>query len=73
MGNGAARAGLLGIAAVLLTAVLWGTTGTAATSAPGVGPPAIGAAALGASPVLGVEIDPEAVAVAQENVENNGC
>ena len=34
---------------------------------------AIGAAALGASPVLGVEIDPEAVAVAQENVEKNGC
>lgn len=34
---------------------------------------AIGAAALGASPVLGVEIDPEAVAVARENVEKNGC
>lgn len=34
---------------------------------------AIGAAALGADPVLGVEIDPEAVRVAQENVEKNGC
>ena len=52
MGNGAARAGLLGIAAVLLTAVLWGTTGTAATFAPGVGPLAIGAAALGIGGLL---------------------
>lgn len=33
---------------------------------------AIGAAALGANPVLGVEIDPEAVAVAKENVNKNG-
>ena len=37
----------LGVAAILLTAVLWGTTGTAATFAPGAGPLAIGAAALG--------------------------
>lgn len=36
-----------GVAAVLTTAVLWGTTGTAATFAPGAGPLAIGAAALG--------------------------
>ncbi len=34
---------------------------------------AIGAAALGARPVLGVEIDPEAVIVAKENVKKNGC
>lgn len=34
---------------------------------------AIGAAALGAAPVLGVEIDPEAVQIAKENVEKNNC
>lgn len=34
---------------------------------------AIGAAALGACPVLGVEIDPEAVRIAVENVADNGC
>lgn len=34
---------------------------------------AVGAAALGADPVLGVEIDPEAVCVARENVEKNNC
>ena len=33
---------------------------------------AIGAALLGASEVTGVEIDPDAVAVAKENVEKNG-
>ena len=41
-----------GILAVLVTAVLWGTTGTAATFAPGVGPLAIGAAALGIGGLL---------------------
>lgn len=35
-----------GIGAVLIAAMLWGTTGTAATFAPDVGPLAIGAAAL---------------------------
>src|SRR5699024_4370093 len=38
---------LLGILAVLGAAALWGTTGTAATFAPDVGPLAMGAAALG--------------------------
>ncbi len=42
--SGGYRAGVL---AITLTAVLWGTTGTAATFAPDVGPLAIGAAALG--------------------------
>lgn len=42
----------LGVAAILLTAVLWGTTGTAATFAPGAGPLAIGAAALGVGGLL---------------------
>ncbi|PYY47001.1 EamA/RhaT family transporter [Curtobacterium sp. MCBD17_023] len=43
------RAGLL---AVTVTALLWGTTGTAATFAPDVGPLAIGAAALGVGGIL---------------------
>ncbi|MEX5293976.1 EamA family transporter [Kocuria sp. CPCC 205268] len=41
-----------GVAAILLTAVLWGTTGTAATFAPGAGPLAIGSAALGVGGLL---------------------
>jgi drug/metabolite transporter, DME family len=41
-----------GIAAVLVTSVLWGTTGTAATFAPEAGPLAIGAAALGIGGLL---------------------
>lgn len=46
------RGRALGVIAVLTTAVLWGTTGTAATFAPEVGPLAIGAAALGIGGVL---------------------
>lgn len=42
----------LGLLAVVVTAVLWGTTGTAATFAPDVGPLAIGAAALGIGGLL---------------------
>lgn len=41
-----------GTLAVLAAAVLWGTTGTAATFAPGVGPLAIGAAAMGLGGLL---------------------
>ena len=41
-----------GIVAVLVTAFLWGTTGTAATFAPEAGPLAIGAAALGVGGLL---------------------
>ncbi|WP_022918602.1 DMT family transporter [Ruania albidiflava] len=37
----------VGVLAIIITAVLWGTTGTAATFAPEAGPLAIGAAALG--------------------------
>ncbi|MEU5548098.1 EamA family transporter [Streptomyces sioyaensis] len=37
---------------VLAASVLWGTTGTAATLAPGVGPLAIGAAAMGLGGLL---------------------
>lgn len=43
---------LWGIAAITVTSLLWGTTGTAATFAPGVGPLAIGAAALGVGGLL---------------------
>src|SRR5699024_673727 len=46
------RARLGGRAAITLTSILWGTTGTAATFAPGVGPLAIGAAALGIGGLL---------------------
>lgn len=42
----------LGALFVLIAAVLWGTTGTAATFAPDVGPLAIGAAAMGVGGLL---------------------
>ncbi|MFB7636532.1 DMT family transporter [Streptomyces sp. NPDC056149] len=42
----------MGSACVLLASVLWGTTGTAATLAPVVGPLAIGAAAMGLGGLL---------------------
>ncbi|MFK4144563.1 DMT family transporter [Streptomyces sp. NPDC004065] len=51
----AARAGGsagTGSLCVLLASVLWGTTGTAATFAPGVGPLAIGAVAMGLGGLL---------------------
>ena len=41
------RARLAGVAAITVTSILWGTTGTAATFSD-AGPLAIGAAALGA-------------------------
>lgn len=43
----AANERLLGIVTVLIAAILWGTTGTAATFAPGVSAVAIGAVAMG--------------------------
>lgn len=43
---------LAGMIAVLVAATLWGTTGTAATFAPTVGPLAMGAAALGIGGML---------------------
>lgn len=46
------RTRLAGIGAILATAALWGTTGTAATFAPDAGPLAIGAAALGIGGLL---------------------
>lgn len=46
------RGRLAGIAAITITSILWGTTGTAATFAPAAGPLAIGAAALGIGGLL---------------------
>ncbi|MGO3735332.1 MAG: DMT family transporter [Canibacter sp.] len=46
------RRALPGIFAVLIAGFLWGTTGTAATFAPTVGPLAMGAAALGVGGIL---------------------
>lgn len=43
---------LAGIGAISITSILWGTTGTAATFGPTVGPLAIGAAALGLGGLL---------------------
>ena len=48
--------------AVLAAAALWGTTGTAATFAPGVGPLAMGAAALGIGGLLQAVIAAPALA-----------
>lgn len=42
----------MGIVAVLIAAILWGTTGTAATFAPGVSAVAIGAVAMGCGGLL---------------------
>lgn len=42
----------MAIGAITITSLLWGTTGTAATFAPGAGPLAIGAAALGIGGLL---------------------
>ncbi|MEV5983362.1 DMT family transporter [Streptomyces sp. NPDC052114] len=42
----------IGAAAILVASVLWGTTGTAATFAPDVGPLAIGSAAMGIGGLL---------------------
>lgn len=58
------RAG--GIAAILVTSVLWGTTGTAATFAPAAGPLAIGAAALGIGGLLQAAIALPALRRAQQ-------
>lgn len=43
---------LLGVAAILIASVLWGTTGVSATFAPEVGAAAIGAAAMGVGGLL---------------------
>ncbi|WOS37253.1 hypothetical protein RP300_00800 [Oligella urethralis] len=47
---------LLGVACVILAAILWGTTGVSATFAPEVGAAAIGAAAMGVGGLLQASI-----------------
>ena len=47
-----ARDHRVGVLATLVASVLWGTTGVAASLAPGVGPMAIGAAAMGVGGLL---------------------
>ncbi|MFJ4609504.1 DMT family transporter [Streptomyces griseus] len=51
-GLGPGRSASVGALCVLAASVLWGTTGTAATFAPDVGPLAIGAAAMGLGGLL---------------------
>ncbi|MGW2822914.1 DMT family transporter [Streptomyces sp. NPDC001443] len=51
-GTGTGRSAGVGALCVLAASVLWGTTGTAATFAPAVGPLAIGAAAMGSGGLL---------------------
>lgn len=62
---------LLGILALVGTSIVWGTTGTAATLAPGVGPLAIGSAALGVGGLLqAVVAMPQLQAATSELKEN---
>ncbi|MEV8108718.1 DMT family transporter [Streptomyces sp. NPDC088135] len=58
----------LGALAVLLASVLWGTTGTAATFAPQVGPLAIGAAAMGLGGLLQALLAGRGIARARERL-----
>lgn len=46
----------MAVAAVLVTSILWGTTGTAATFVPTAGPLAIAAASLGVGGLLAVVV-----------------
>lgn len=61
----------LGIAAITVTSVLWGTTGTAATFAPQAGPLAIGSAALGIGGLLQALIALPALAAALPRLRKN--
>lgn len=62
---------LVGIGAITLTSILWGTTGTAATFAPGAGPLAIGSAALGIGGILQAVIAIPALRAALPAVRSN--
>lgn len=65
------RGQMLGIAVLVGASVIWGTTGTAATLAPEVGPLAIGSAALGVGGLLqAVVAIPQLRAAAPELQEN---
>lgn len=64
------RARLAGVAAITVTSVLWGTTGTAATFA-NAGPLAIGAAALGIGGLLQAAIAVPALRAARMQLRQN--
>jgi DME family drug/metabolite transporter len=63
------RAG--GLSAIMVTSVLWGTTGTAATFAPEVGPLATGASALGIGGILQAVIAVPALRAARRDLERH--
>lgn len=60
-----------GLVAITATSLLWGTTGTAATFAPGVGPLAIGAAALGIGGLLQAAISVPALRAARPRLRQH--
>ena len=62
---------LAGLLAISATSLLWGTTGTAATFAPGVGPFTIGAAALGIGGLLQAAIAVPALRSAQPGLRQH--
>lgn len=62
---------LAGLLAISATSLLWGTTGTAATFAPGVGPLAIGAAALGIGGLLQAAIAVPALRAARPDLRQH--
>lgn len=61
----------LGLAAITVSSLLWGTTGTAATFAPDAGPLAIGAAALGIGGMLQAAIAVPALRAARSALRAN--
>lgn len=65
------RSRLTGLAAISVTSLLWGTTGTAATFAPDAGPLAIGAAALGIGGLLQAVIAVPALRAAHTGLRAN--
>lgn len=66
------RGRLAGMSAITAASLLWGTTGTAATFAPGAGPLAIGAAALGVGGLLQAAIAVPALSAARSRLRANG-
>ena len=62
---------LAGLLAISATSLLWGTTGTAATFAPGVGPIAVGAAALGIGGLLQAAIAVPALRMARPGLRQH--
>ncbi|MDO5706085.1 MAG: EamA family transporter [Paracoccus sp. (in: a-proteobacteria)] len=63
---------LIGVAAVLFAALVWGTTGTAATFAPDVSAAAIGAAAMGIGGLLQAALAGRGIVRAVPDLRRNG-